>query len=471
MKKTSDRNLLNKVTILAYTFPRLGDEATAFSKIIAALEQTWRFCGRLHTVIVASHAFPALEAFAVSNKCTEVQIEPSLVYGSIQSMSMDCIKRLYMRFTTPYVLIVQDDGYPVRTGLEEFVGKYDFIGAPIISDGWKRKLAYTIGLGSFNGGFSLRSKRLCEYAAKMWFSFFSKFMKETNRHLGEDFYYSTLLKLLPMTWWKFRFPNEREAFKFSVDRLSGHVTPPPGANPFGRHGRMPAVTALAYHFWHRDGYEAAFDKIAHAFRETWHHCGPLPSVLVVNEMADCVQRFAAAHPNLEVQIETSLIPGNIFTMSADMNGRLCTRFTTPYVLIIQNDGYPLRPGLEDFVGKYDFIGAPYVGFQWWKRLAAHIANYHVQNGGFSLRSRRICEAAAKLWNEKYHTLGDCVAASEDIFYTGTLVRREHRYRRSFRFATTRESLQFALDAIVPIPKPKALPFGFHGEKALKEFER
>lgn len=232
-----------------------------------------------------------------------------------------------------------------------------------------------------------------------------------------------------------------------------------------------AVTVLAYHFWGRDGYEEVFSKVEHAFRETWRHCGRLKSVLVVNETAPCVERFAAENGNVEIQIEPSLIPGKIFTMSADMNGKLYSRFGTPYVLIIQNDGYPLRPGLEEFVGKYDFIGAPYVGLQWWKQIVAAIANYHVQNGGFSLRSRAICEAAAKYWNEKYHALGDCKAASEDIFYTATLVRKERRYRRAFRFATSRESLRFSWDAIVPIPMPKTLPFGFHGEKTRKVLTR
>ena len=35
----------------------------------------------------------------------------------------------------------------------------------------------------------------------------------------------------------------------------------------------------------------------------------------------------------------------------------------------------------------------------------------------------------------------------------------------FRLATSRESLKFSWDAIVPIPMPNHLPFGFHGMKA------
>ncbi|MBR1589332.1 MAG: hypothetical protein IJ658_13545 [Kiritimatiellae bacterium] len=457
------------MTILIYTFPRKGSEGESFGKIAASIERTWKHCGRLKTAIVASHRFEEVESFASSHQNVELQVEPSLVPGSIKTMSMDCIKKLYTRFSTPYVLIIQDDGFPVRSGLEEFVGKIDFWGAPIISDGWRRKLLYALGMGSFNGGFSLRSRRLCEYASRKWFSFFRHVFKEDSPYLGEDFYYTTLLKLLPSTWFRFRFPSERAAFRFSFDALGGKVTLPTDVEPFGQHGTVnAAVTVLAYHFWAKEGYDEAFAKVRHAFEETWRHCGRLKSVLVVNETAPCVEQFVAENPNVEVQVEPSLVPGKIFTMSADMNGRLHERFHTPYVLIIQNDGYPLRRGLEDFVGRYDFIGAPYVGLQWWKRLVAWLTNYHVQNGGFSLRSHAICEAAARYWNGKYHALGDCNATSEDIFYTGTLVKKERRYRRSFRLATSRESLAFSWDAIVPIPKPKEQPFGFHGVRSLRE---
>lgn len=251
--------------------------------------------------------------------------------------------------------------------------------------------------------------------------------------------------------------------EWQTSRLSA-VHKDMGSDDYGM-GRSD-VTIVAYHFWSRDGYDAAFRRLECAIRETWLHCGMMKTVLVVNEALPCVVRFSEVFPTVSVQVEPSLVPGKIFTMSADMNGRLALRFDTPYCLVVQNDGFPLRSGLDEFVGKWDFIGAPYVGLSWWKQLFSRLTNYHVQNGGFSLRSRVICEAAAKYWNEKYKDMGDCVAASEDIFYTGTLVRRERRYRRSFRFATTRESLSFSWDAIVPIPKPSALPFGFHGKKSL-----
>ena len=111
-----------------------------------------------------------------------------------------------------------------------------------------------------------------------------------------------------------------------------------------------------------------------------------------------------------------------------------------------------------------FVSAPYVRNVWWKNLVCRTFNCWTQNGGFSLRSRRICEAAAKLWNEKYHSMGKCVNSSEDIFYTQFLPLHDRTYRRTFRLATNRESLRFSWDAIVPIPPPKDLPFGFHGKQ-------
>ena len=195
-------DLRDDVTVLIYTFPKPGDEAEAFARIAAALGRTWENVGRLKTVVVASHRFAELDAFASANSNIEVQIEPSLVYGEIKTMSMDCIKNLHARFTTSYVLIVQDDGYPVRPGLDEFVERgYDFIGSPYcralpVPDLLTRILNYCPS----NGGFSLRTKRICELAARSW----------TKRYAGrafvvaemsEDLFYTrTLPRREPLFW-------------------------------------------------------------------------------------------------------------------------------------------------------------------------------------------------------------------------------------------------------------------------------
>lgn len=235
----------DRVTLVTYTFPPDGREGEMFDWIKCSILHSWDVLGALPTVIVANKSFKVVEDFAAKHARTvELQIAENIIPGNIKTMSLDCIKNLHSRFKTPYCLVIQDDGMPVIDNLSEFLGKYDFIGAPIISDGWKRTLAYAIGLGSFNGGFSLRSKKFCEYASRMWFSFLSKFMPEDHRHLGEDFYYTTLLKFLPMTWLRFRLPGMQTAFAFSVDALSGHVTIPADIQPFGFHGKDTAELML-----------------------------------------------------------------------------------------------------------------------------------------------------------------------------------------------------------------------------------
>lgn len=227
------------------------------------------------------------------------------------------------------------------------------------------------------------------------------------------------------------------------------------------------VTILAYFFCPCDAAPASFDKLRQAIVETWRHCGKLHTVIVANARHACVSAFANDHKNVEIQVEPSLVPGDIYTMSVDCNSRLYSRFSTPYVLVIQNDGYPLRSGLEEFVGKYDFIGAPYVRDTWWRNLICGVLGYWVQNGGFSLRSHRICAAAAKYWHAKYAAQGQKPCFAEDLYYTQFLPLHEWGYRK-FRLATNRESIRFSWDAIVPIPCPAEKPFGFHRDISLQK---
>jgi len=71
------------------------------------------------------------------------------------------ISDLYKHFDSDFVLIVQQDGYIVNTSAwsDEFL-KYDFIGSPLDFDNYKNE--------NYNGGFSLRSKKLCEEVAKIY---------------------------------------------------------------------------------------------------------------------------------------------------------------------------------------------------------------------------------------------------------------------------------------------------------------
>jgi hypothetical protein len=187
----------------------------------------------------------------------------------------------------------------------------------------------------------------------------------------------------------------------------------------------------------------------------------------VNRVEKCAEDFAAKHSNLSIQVEPKLIPGKIFSLSDDCNSRLSTRFDTPYVLTIQNDGWPLRSGLEEFIGKWDFIGAPHIRNKWWLRMASRLMNFHPMNGGFSLRSHKCCELVSFWWNKKYNYMGDCLYSSEDIFATQFLPKKEPSYKKEMIFPEVAEALAFSYQKMEPYNRHD-LPFGFHNINSLNE---
>lgn len=232
-----------------------------------------------------------------------------------------------------------------------------------------------------------------------------------------------------------------------------------------------SVTVLAY-YWGADAEnpDTQFFRIESAFRETWLHCGMMKSVVVTDRPSAELRAFAEKFPCVEIQVEPSLIPGNLYTMSADCDGKFAERFNTDYLMVIQDDGFPLRPGLEEFLGKWDFIGAPYVRDKFLPRLAARLLNLWTSNGGFSIRSKRMCELAAKYWREEYHAYPDCHTVGEDAYYTETLILRRREYRKTMKFADNRSAIRFSWDAIVPFDV-KELPFGFHRATTFVEFQK
>ena len=228
------------------------------------------------------------------------------------------------------------------------------------------------------------------------------------------------------------------------------------------------VTALAYHFWDSERFDEQFAFLECAIRETWRWCGLLKTVLVVNRVTPRIEAFAEAFSGwVRFDVLETLIPGNLHSMSADCNAHLHRRFDTPYVLVVQNDGFPIRSGLDAFVGVWDFIGAPYVRNTWCNRIVCGMLNCWVSNGGFSLRSKRICELAAQYCGKKYCAAGRPPEWSRRTFFsTETLPLRERAYRRAVRIAAYPEAVRFSYDAAFPYTEPVP-PFGFHGLKAFE----
>ena len=221
-----------------------------------------------------------------------------------------------------------------------------------------------------------------------------------------------------------------------------------------------AVTTLSYHYWNEGRSELEFKKLEFALAETWRHCGFLKGVIVVNRIDDCVKKFAERHSNIDIQVEPALTPGTLWSLSLDSIANMHKRFNTEYVLTIQTDGYPLRSGLDEFVGKWDYIAAPHICDVWWKRLASNILRFRPMNGGFSLRSHDCCDQVGYWWRKKYNSLGDCHDTVEDWFYTAFLPAKERSYKSAMRFPDISTALSFSYEAIGPWNRSK-LPFGFH----------
>ncbi len=233
------------------------------------------------------------------------------------------------------------------------------------------------------------------------------------------------------------------------------------------------VTALLYFFWREDIAAEKWPEFEGALLATWRNCGCLKTVVVTNAPHACVAAFAHRFSHVEVQVEELLVPGDITTMSYDCNSKLYERFSTDFVLIVQNDGFPLRPGLDEFVRKgYDFIGAPHCRPGFIPNLETRLANYCPSNGGFAMRSRKLCLLGSKLWEEGKFANREYVddVMAEDYFYTKTLPRSSLKYWLSRRQAPSRISDYFSYGATFPFSARK-MPFGFHSAAAFAELQR
>ena len=230
------------------------------------------------------------------------------------------------------------------------------------------------------------------------------------------------------------------------------------------------VTLVVYSFPHK-GTESAFDLVECAIRQSWCALGMLKTTIVVNRHFPEVDAFACKFGSwIDVQVENTLIPGDIASMSADCNGRLFSRFATQYCLVVQDDGFPLHDRLSDFIGRYDFVGAPYVRRAWWREAICGMLGTWVSNGGFSLRSRNICKAAALYWRQKWQARHPCEATVDDLYYTRTLPLRHLLYRFRFRIANVHVALGFSYDDAVNQPLDR-VPMGFHRASTFETLQK
>lgn len=231
------------------------------------------------------------------------------------------------------------------------------------------------------------------------------------------------------------------------------------------------VTVVTYHFWDVEQADLRFDSVECALYETWRHCGKLKACVVVNRETPRLRTFAEAQGDaVTIRVNPALIPGDLPSMSVDCIVNLHRYFDTDSVLVIQNDGFPLRGGIKAFEGRYDYIGAPFVRDTALNRIMGLWPRFAVGNGGFSLRTKRICEMASFYWSKRWyhHMPRDWRFVREDAFYGVLLPWLETSYRRTIRFAPVDVALRFSYDDLYGAC-PAELPFGFHGSAAFREF--
>jgi len=250
----------------------------------------------------------------------------------------------------------------------------------------------------------------------------------------------------------------------TLTRLAGQ-RPPPRA--------VGNVTALTHHLYQDPAlFDACFDRVKCAFQMTRLTCGDVPCVLVVNRVTPDVEAFCAEHA-VRIDCDRGL-PGGIRCLSLDYIQRLHERFDTEYVLGIHGDGFPLRRGLEAFVGPYDYIGAPWGPPSWYTNLVFPYPNYCVGNGGFSLRSKRLCEMASSCYRRKYRLMPYSYGLIDDVFYCKVLPRFEKACRKTMAYAPPEVAGRFAFESNRAFyARGGEMPLGFHAvhgfDQVMKDF--
>ena len=222
------------------------------------------------------------------------------------------------------------------------------------------------------------------------------------------------------------------------------------------------VTVLIYHFWDTAESSRRFEEVELSLLQTWRWCGKLPVKIITNDVCPAMRTFADRWGGVTPVVSPRLCPGDINSMSLDLAGHLSEYFDTDYVLIVQNDGFPLRAGLDEFVGPYSYCGPSYVREKKIQPWIDKLIPYSNGNGGFCLRRRNICVEANRLWRKWCWLIKDTRWMIDDGYYCITSRILSGKYRKMMRFPSHKEACRFGYDQLIGVPVPQALPFGFHG---------
>lgn len=140
-------------------------------------------------------------------------------------------------------------------------------------------------------------------------------------------------------------------------------------------------------------------------------------------------------------------------------------FRTKHCLLVQWDGFVINPAAwtDEFL-EYDYIGAPWkhsLGIKSYPQHPMVTKDNIVGNGGFSLRSSKLCYHVAEKYNELYDP---CI--SDDIFYPEDnficLSQRDWLIGKGMKFAPVEVAERFSVEN--ELYKGS---LGFHGPMTIK----
>ena len=210
-----------QVTLLIHSFQ--PDEEMFYVNEFPILH-TWKVLGRLPVAIITDKDTEPMAALkARYPEDVSIKMSPDLKRGDVLSLSRDCLNNLYKYFETPYCLTIQDDGFPIRDNLGDFLGKWDYIGAPFVRDLPRQYVADLLLKDCLNGGFSLRSHRYCVATCREWARWGARASRWFKWNAEEDWFYSVRSRWNPLHRLKYRLPWASQARLFAAMDILGIV--------------------------------------------------------------------------------------------------------------------------------------------------------------------------------------------------------------------------------------------------------
>lgn len=138
---------------------------------------------------------------------------------------------------------------------------------------------------------------------------------------------------------------------------------------------------------------------------------------------------------------------------------LCNHLTSSHVLVVQNDGYVTNWEAWDHSWlKYDYIGAPWLWYE---------DGMDVGNGGFSLRSRKLCNILSH--DDKIIPVNDeLIKNFEEDHNICRIYRKYLEDKYDIKFAPIQIAMRFSIEAFGASREQKIYrgQFGFHGKNVI-----